>query len=187
MKVVSAITILILFMAAVVPSFAHVLETNEPIGAVLHVVPNDDPIAGTNTDLVFELTDKAGAFDPAQCYCSVQVLQNDTVITSARISGYDLADGAKTLYSTVVFPEIGVYKVQLIGKPVTNDWFDEFTLEYEVRVVRQVAAAPSVEEGASLFTPLLIAGIGIICSVVAVVVGVRGQKKTVVGHISLEK
>jgi len=117
---------------------AHVLETNEEaIGAVIHLEPNDDPFAGANTDVIFEVTDKTGAFDPAECYCMVQVVQGEQIVTSSRITGYDVSDTAKTLYSKVVFPEVGVYTVQLIGKPVTNDWFHEFTLEYEVRVMRQ--------------------------------------------------
>ncbi len=129
-------------------TYGHVLETDQAaIGAVLHIEPNDDPFAGTNTSLIFEVTDKSGAFDPAQCHCTVQIVQNDQIITSARIEGYDVSDAAKTLYATVVFPDVGTYSVQLLGKPVTRDWFDEFELLYEVRVVRQVPAEVAEAEG----------------------------------------
>lgn len=156
---------------------AHVLESSAPIGAILHVVPDDDPYAGTNTDLIFEVNDTAGAFDPAQCYCTIQVLQDDTVVTSKRIDGYDLNAAAKTLYATVVFPEIGVYKVQLIGDPVTHDVFAEFMLEYEVRVVRQSpqASAPSKESEA--VTPIVSIAIGLVAIAIGGYFAFRSRKK----------
>ncbi|MBP9819158.1 hypothetical protein KBC79_00265 [Candidatus Woesebacteria bacterium] len=142
---------------------AHVLEQSESIGAVLHIAPNDDPAAGENTTLIFEVTDTVGSFDPAQCNCSVQVLQSDTILTSTRIDGYDTALNAKTLYATVVFPEVGVYKVQLIGNPVTHDWFDSFTLSYDVRVVRQTESQNEQRiKGNALWFIIIAAGMGCI-------------------------
>lgn len=116
---------------------AHVLESTDTVGAVLHISPNDDPIAGTQTELLFEVNDISKTFDPTKCNCVVMIQKGESIVSATLLSGYNTSGDSSTLKFTVVFPEMDVYSVSLIANPFDNRDFIPFQLNYEVRVARQ--------------------------------------------------
>src|SRR5471030_211139 len=66
-------------------SYAHFLETDKNIGAVLHADPNDSPIAGSQTAFFFEFKDKQGKFQPNNCDCTFSILENGNEVFSQPI------------------------------------------------------------------------------------------------------
>lgn len=143
---------LLLFFIALIASLsypntieAHVLENTATVGAVLHVSPNDDPITGTQTELLFEVHDTSKIFDPLKCNCTVMIQKGEKIISATELVGYNSTDDSSTLKFIVVFPETDVYFVSLIATPYDKRDFTPFKLDYDIRVARQ-EASPDPQE-----------------------------------------
>ena len=114
---------------------AHVLKTDGTIGAVLHIDPNDAPVAGSVSTFNFDLTDTTKRFTTADCDCNFSIAQ------TADILDKNLADLSPIQYT---FQEPGVYTVELEGSPKDGTGFQPFQLTYEIRVEPATAqAAPT--------------------------------------------
>lgn len=128
---------LILFGAiSILPSgvSAHILETNGNIGAVLHIDPDDDPIAGQQAGFFFEFKDKQNKFDPKLCDCTFIISEQGKQIFSQDLFASNSTpslDNASVFYT---FPKRDVYQVQVAGKPLAPNGFQPFTLTYNIRV-----------------------------------------------------
>lgn len=145
-------------------SFAHVLETNGDVGAVLHIDPDDEPLAGKPSNFFLEFKDKSGKFDPKDCVCTVTITKNGETIFSENL--FQESDSGVFAFT---FPEKNIYMLQVTGAPTDKNSFQPFTLSYDIRVDKeaQVTQDASLEDStpiafvrAHLF-PLLF-GVGII-------------------------
>lgn len=136
------------FLLTAPPASAHVLKTDGSIGAVIHVDPEDDPIAGTPTNFYFEFKDKTGRFTPDNCNCRVSVHTSDKELYSETLT----SNRALTLSSTAfsyTFPEKNLYIVKINGTPKTPGIFDEFELAYDIRVARSVTGEQSASSNST--------------------------------------
>lgn len=115
------------------PAFAHVLETANSIGAVLHVEPHDDPIAGQPSKIRFAVTDKSGRFQAKQCNCTLTISRDG----SSQSYSPTLLDQSSVTFSAT-FPEKAVYTLTLTGNPQEDGSFTPFTLNFTQRVDRTV-------------------------------------------------
>src|SRR5438045_57931 len=61
---------------------AHVLKTDGNIGAVLHIDPDDDPIAGSQASFFFEFKDIQGKFQSQNCDCTFSIAEDGKEIFS---------------------------------------------------------------------------------------------------------
>ena len=101
----AAIMLTIAFMYSP-PTYAHVLihDTSSTNGAVLHIVPDDDPIAGKKATLFFDMQARAG--------------KDTKVNLTIRRDGADKAVPVKTsldgslVTTDFVFPSQGVYHLE---------------------------------------------------------------------------
>ncbi len=152
---------------------AHVLKSDGSIGAILHVSPDDDPIAGISTDFFFELKDKNGTFVPENCNCIATVFQNgQTVYTQPLFQNNDSPSLEDASFSYVL-PEKDVYAIQISGEPNVDGAFEPFTLAWDIRVAREENEAISTENNASDVTPYIV-----VLAVVLIAVGaILGKKK----------
>ena len=112
MKKILIIT-LILCLFLPYPASAHVLlqDSRHTMGAVLHVSPDDDPVAGEPSSLVFDIQDQTitsknysftlQIFDPAGSPQVIPTSINDTTISAAYI-----------------FPAQGLYRLELRADPI---------------------------------------------------------------------
>lgn len=104
---------------------AHVLQTDGTIGAVLHINPNDEPVAQRQSTFLFEFKDTKNSFELANCQCSATILSNEKEIYTTDLS--------TTPAFSYTFPTAGVYTIQLAGTSLAQS-FQPFRLSYTIRV-----------------------------------------------------
>ena len=114
---------------------AHILSTDGEVGAVMHIDPDDDPVAGIESVFYFQLKDKSDTFDFSQCECVFSVIQNGKEIASEPI--VDGGEDGLTLHVSYTFPVRDVYTLKVLGRPTTQGAFNSFELSYDIRVERQ--------------------------------------------------
>lgn len=113
---------------------AHVLlrDPQTKIGAILHINPDDDPIAGEGefTQLYFDIQDKN-----AQTRLPLAAYQL-TIIDEAGTSNYvHLEEAGSTLIATYTFPSQGLYRLELRSTP-DYDSFLKVSMQDSLRVSR---------------------------------------------------
>jgi len=142
-KLLAAISIhlFLLFIPSVVQ--AHVLKIDGSVGAVIHVSPEDDPIARESTDFYFEFKDKQGKFKPENCECNGIILQGGKEIYSAPLFQNSANPSLESASFSFTFPEKDIYKVRVSGKPTTPGAFEPFTLEWDIRVAKESDTVPA--------------------------------------------
>ncbi len=133
--------IAVLFFISAQPVWAHVLKTDNSIGAVIHVSPEDDPIAREITDFFFEFKDKNKQFKPENCDCKGTILRSGKEIYSAPLFQNSSNPNLENASFSFTFPERDIYKVQVSGKPTISGEFESFVLEWDIRVERETATA----------------------------------------------
>lgn len=115
---------------------AHSLKFADAIGMVIHIDPDDSPIAGKATNIYVDLKVDAEVFAPSLCRCNISVQKDgQEVIFHQLQSG---SDGFVPVVYT--FPEPGAYNLKLTGYPQKGGKFESFELNYAVNV-REVESA----------------------------------------------
>ncbi len=140
-RLISSVLLGLLFFLTPQTALAHILKSDGSIGAVLHISPDDDPIAGEQSSFYFEFKDKEGKFDPQKCLCNVTILQSDKDIYSQPLFKDNLEPSLKNASFSFTFPERDVYKVKISGTSVGGE-FAAFELIYDIRVERSVNSEP---------------------------------------------
>lgn len=111
---------------------AHELQQNKGISAVLHIAPDDNPVALEDTLLDFDFTSQKPGFDLRYCACKVSIQTSaERLLTTSIVSNNN---SASVGHAVINFPEAGVYSVRITG--FTSDKLTErFQLAFQVRVV----------------------------------------------------
>jgi hypothetical protein len=151
MKKVLRFTILLVTCYLLLITFAqsanaHVLKSDGSIGAVMHIDPADDPIAGEISTFFFEWKDTKRRFRPENCDCTFLVFEDGKQIYSQTLESQD-----NTLSGTFTFPRKNIYKIQIAGTPTASNAFDAFTLTYDIRVEKERIDTSSTKEVPLLF------------------------------------
>lgn len=133
-KVIAALIVIVCILLPATAA-AHVLEKDGTIGAVLHINPGDDPVAGEQSSFYFDFEDTSGRFSTENCSCHLVIEQDNTAIYDELFS--------QSSGGTYTFPARGLYSVKAVGKPLAGDSFQPFTLSYDVRVERGDGTAAS--------------------------------------------
>jgi hypothetical protein len=180
MKKLTLLILLVIYSIFPQVSFAHVLKTDESIGAVIHIDPEDDPIVGQPSNIYFEFKDRQDKFRANECDCKFIVLKNGEQVFMEPLFGNDSEPTLTSSAVTYTFPEKNIYQIQLKGSPKDGISFATFTLHYDIRVEREIEKSnnetSNVEKysiSASWYLYLII-GLGIL-SVVTIVIW--GRKK----------
>lgn len=127
-------------------AYAHVLKTDGNIGAVIHIDPEDDPIAGSPTNFYFEFKDREGRFKINDCDCKLSVLENGNELLSQPLVESDENNDSNSAIVSFTFPEKSVYVVRMSGSAKDGTSFQNFSLSYDIRVEREIAKNNSVGE-----------------------------------------
>ena len=109
---------------------AHVLKTDNQIGAVLHLEPDDDPDSGTPVTYQLVFNDTSGRLDLRDCVCTMTLKNSTGTVNSETLK----ADRKLDSRNTVTFPEADVYTLIVRGDPRRAGSFQSFRLSYTVRV-----------------------------------------------------
>lgn len=125
-------------------TYAHVLKSDGQIGAVLHVNPDDDPVAGEPTGFFFEFKDKENKFTPQSCECTFSITKDGNLIYSVPLFKDNSSPSLTSPSIFYTFYEKGIYQVKVAGGPTNDGTFSPFTLVYDIRVAREAASAAPV-------------------------------------------
>lgn len=137
----SLLTLLFLTISFSPKAYAHILQSDGSIGALLHIDPDDSPIAGKQSVFFFEFKDKQGKFSSQNCDCVFMVVENGNTIYSQPLF-QNLTTSSSNVSIFYTFPQKDVYQVKVVGKPITPIAFQPFTLVWNWRVDQQVENIP---------------------------------------------
>src|SRR5579884_3968741 len=155
-------------------AYAHVLKSDGSIGAVMHIDPNDDPVANSPATFFFEIKDKTNKFTPQNCDCRVDIYENGKVIYSDSLFVGGSSNNISSPVFQYTFPQKDVYQVKVVGTPQQTGDFQPFTLTYDLRVDKDVGSQSAQGQPSWLSSHLYLL-IGL--AVIAVVCGLAFVKK----------
>jgi hypothetical protein len=120
---------LVVALAWCAPAQAHVLESDGDVSAVLHVPPDDAPLAGQTVNVGLAFTSNNSGFDLNNYRVTVRVLRDTKSLSSAPLQ----TEAGASRYGTanITFPEAGAYRLQVSGQPTAGG--RPFTLRFSVR------------------------------------------------------
>jgi hypothetical protein len=121
------LSLLILHFALLTSVDAHILKTDGSIGGIIHIDPEDDPIAGELSNIFWDLTNNGQKFNIDDCICYVSILENGKEIEKERLMNETF---------TYTFPKKDVYQILVSGSPKGKSSFAPFNLSYDIRVER---------------------------------------------------
>ena len=120
---------------------AHELETGKDgkVAALIHIEPDDQPIAGQIHTVWFELTERGGKkIDLSSCKCTLKVYpgaykaaikpQSQPILNAGKVG-----EGQGKPSARVNFKTPGAYTLVLEGKPKMTGAFPAFRLEFVTR------------------------------------------------------
>jgi peptidoglycan/LPS O-acetylase OafA/YrhL len=131
---------------------AHVLESNNTVGAVLHIDPDDDPIIGSPANFYFEFKDKQDKFSITNCDCIFTITEEGKEIYSQQLMSSGLSENSTIANAAFTFMQRNVYLIKVLGKPRSPESFSPFVLSYDIRVARDPETRSSSETSQ---TPIL--------------------------------
>jgi hypothetical protein len=149
------------------PVFAHVLLKDESgkTGAVLHINPDDDPIAGGHSSFFFDIQDSSlSSSDPT----AVLVVTNEDGLSE----NVPLDFVGNTVSVAYIFPKRGVYTLQLTVSGASS----ELVFNHTQRVSRGLAGSPLDEPRRDWAEALFV---GVICGALALSVVALNRKEKI--------
>jgi hypothetical protein len=172
-KILLLLIIPFLFFLTTKPAEAHFLATDGNIGAILHIDPNDQPIAGSQASFYFQFTDKQNKFQPYKCNCTFEIDENGKAIYTQSLFASNTQPSLSNASVFYTFPKIDVYEIKVIGKPITPNAFQPFTLIWYFRISDEAAKSGYIGSGGtplSFFSTHLIEFIPLYLVVVGLIV-----------------
>lgn len=129
----------VLAVVSVQPVAAHVLlqDTEAKIGAVVHVTPDDSPIAGEPSELYFDIQD--GQSDVRIPYDGYELFITDTTGERQQIETF--VDGS-SVGATYTFPVQGLYQLELQPK---EQYEEDISLASSIRITRGAGSLQATE------------------------------------------
>lgn len=128
------------------PAVAHNIQTDGTVGATFHIEPDHNPRAGEPTTAWFALTQAGGEAIPlAQCDCRLAVYDRatepDTPVLTPPLEAIAAEQYRDIPGAEIVFPQAGIYELEISGSPKAEADFEPFALTYSVTVSPGKAAA----------------------------------------------
>ncbi len=162
MKKACLIIIICSILGVLVPkryAQAHFLQISGSVGAVLHIDPDDDPIAKENSSFSLEFKNANEKFIAQECNCFISITeigdpQSHPIIIDQKNIGYIRKN---ILIFKYTFPKKGVYRIKITP----------FNLTYDIRVERESIAEETKAPSHSLHYILF--GGAILATVVVVI------------------
>lgn len=138
----------------VLPVSAHVLKKDNGVAGVLHIVPDDNPIAGEPTKIGISFSNTQ-SFDLGSCNCNVMVQDAGRILQTKQL--VPAQEGA-TLESaaTLTFPSMKVYDIVVVGSAKDGS-FKDFKLVYSTRIASNTSGVQTSHGDSS---QIIVAAIG---------------------------
>lgn len=157
---------------------AHVLiaDTTNEIGAVLHISPDDDPIAGEPSELFFEIQSKA-----------VSVNSHSFVLTvtdSVGVKVYvPINPTGNTVSATYTFHSQGVYTIVLLAEPLSSS-AKTLAFQQDQRVSRG-EISDNHTQPSFMWAEMGIAGS--VCSILVIGIVVWNRRSALASYVRIHK
>jgi hypothetical protein len=145
------------------PVLAHELLTDGPMGAVLHVDPDDDPLVGRESSFIYEFKYEKGSFDLSQCTCLIEISENGKSV--ATLAPTAAADNSSVGLATYTFTHPGAYELDMRGTPVGGATFPVFDLHQSLDV-KEPAGSISNTRRLALYA---VGGVAVLVAIGAIV------------------
>lgn len=124
-------------------TLAHSLKSSGTISALMHINPNDDPVAGQDSEILFLINDKDKKFQAENCNCTASVIENDKELFSSPLfKGKTSYRGIFAPAIPFVFPHKGIYTIKLAGEPKDHGLFQNFSVSYKIRIDKDTNTPP---------------------------------------------
>jgi hypothetical protein len=115
-------------------SLAHFVKSDAGIGAILHVDPGDDPVAGERSNIILEFKDTNNIFNLDNCVCKINVSRGNEEILSQNI-GPVAPHQQLSSVTPITFPAKDIYILKITGSSKDNS-YEDFELNYDIRVAK---------------------------------------------------
>ncbi len=141
-NICSSLLLLSLFNTQVL---SHNIKTDGNVGVTFHIEPDHSPIAKKPSQTWFVLTRRGGKIIPlSECDCELNVYYQSSNSGSELVQTPSLKPLSPEQYQNIpgadiIFPDAGIYDLQLIGKPLNNSNFQPFSVTYSVTVSPSLA------------------------------------------------
>lgn len=132
-----SISILFGLFVGQISTQAHFVQSQNGIGGVIHIDPNDEPIVDKLSGIFIDLKDTQNRLTETNCDCKLVIIQNGKKLTENTVQISKSNDKQLFVTSEYTFANKGVYTVQLSGKSTKNE-FSSFELNYDFYVNRKV-------------------------------------------------
>ncbi|MEI2578063.1 hypothetical protein [Scytonema sp. PRP1] len=169
-----------LFLASfVTPAVAHNIQVSGDVAATWHIEPNHNPKAGEPARAWIALTRKGGKILPLEeANCQMAVYSQprkggDSPVQKPAVKPIAVEKYQGIPGADIVFPNTGIYQLELSCTPKTEGNFQPFQLKYDVTVAASanVASLPSKQLAQSKKTSATKQGWNIPALAVSVVLG----------------
>ncbi len=144
-------------------TFAHTIEEDETVQALIHISPEDTPIAGERAVIYLGIQSNEKNIDVSLCDCMVRIEKNNQVISHQKLLVNNGED--KPLYNAYLpftFPQEGKYSIKVLGNTAEVNSGEQFQLNFTTKVEKEVASNQnSIVPIAILAVIVLIIGISI--------------------------
>jgi hypothetical protein len=118
-----------------VPVLAHNVKTAGNVAATFHIEPDHNPRAGEPAQTWFALTKQGGEIlSLDRCNCQLKVLSGTQTVAQPELKSISAETYKGIPGADVVFPNAGIYKLEISGTPKQAGDFSAFKLAYEVTV-----------------------------------------------------
>lgn len=145
----------LLFTSLVSPAIAHNVEISKDVAGTWHVEPNHTPKAGETARAWVALTRKGGQILPLeQASCQMAVYsqprkQGDAPVLKPAVKAISIEKYQGIPGADIVFPQTGLYQLELTCTPKTQGDFQPFQMKYDLTVATGAAApTPKIEPSA---------------------------------------
>ncbi len=145
-------------MLAIPKSYAHVHERSGDISALIHISPDDKPIANEEAVIHLGIQDNNENIYVPNCSCIVTIIKDGEEVLKYKIVENFGEDA--TLYNAYVplkFPSEGAYDIILSGTVHDNDEHKEFSLNFATYVEERQKPVEEVQKTQDSF-PIILAG-----------------------------
>ena len=150
-----------LFLSLLVsPAVAHNVEISKDVAGTWHVEPNHTPKAGETARAWVALTRKGGQILPLeQASCQMAAYsqprkKGDVPVLQPAVKAISIEKYRGIPGADIVFPQTGLYQLELSCTPKTQGDFQPFQMKYDVTVATGAAAPTPKTESSAQKTPV---------------------------------
>ena len=122
------------------PAIAHEVEVSGDVAVTFHLEPNHNPRSGEKARIWFALTRRGGKIIPlSECNCQLAIYREPRSSNTQPLMQPQLKAIAAEKYqgipgTEVIFPQAGIYQLELKGTSKDHNSFKPFKTNYSVTV-----------------------------------------------------